>query len=141
MYGFLISLNSSLEIITSELALFVSIKIYLIGLLIEKLEMDFLISKECSVKNSSILVGNISTFIYFFKDLLMLISPFSRRITLVSRFSLLSNSFWGGSFNVSIIYANSFLQGTIGYSAYLGAIFLASSQFYPLSPISKKHLM
>lgn len=101
------------------------IRIYWEGFEIEKLEIDCLKSKGCSVKNSSILVGKISIFIYFLGERWILIVPLSNFVTLVSCVSLLWCSFGGGSLSVSIISLNSFFHEAIGYSEYFGAIFRA----------------
>lgn len=56
--------------------LLVSMTISRIGLLIEKLEIDFFSSKECYENNSSTFVGKISILIYFLGERLIEISPF-----------------------------------------------------------------
>lgn len=56
--------------------LLVSMTISRMGLLIEKLEIDFFSSKECYENKSSTFVGKISILIYFLGERLIEISPF-----------------------------------------------------------------
>lgn len=83
-------LNSSFLMVISVSGELLGTSISFCGMLMEKVEMVFLISKACSEKKISMLVGKTSIFIYFPGAFLIKMSPFSKRETLVSIVSFFS---------------------------------------------------